>query len=183
MRTIAAAAAGVIEPASSPSSATVASAAAREKRVGGRNSRTSSQERAVVTSPARAADRAREAGAQRSRGSAPRPGGKRRLVTAGGRGSRPVQRARATGSRAPDQERVDARARPERAPARLGRPEHQLRLGIRERGRAWTPPSRAPESDAAAPAASTRLAAAARSRQRPHYWTILTFNRAAACET
>ena len=54
-RTTAAARAGRTAPASSASSAMVASVAARVKRVGGRNSRTSTHARAAPTSPVRAA--------------------------------------------------------------------------------------------------------------------------------
>jgi hypothetical protein len=54
---VAAASRGVLLPAASASRARVASSAAREKRVGGRNSRTSSHERACSTAPRRAAPR------------------------------------------------------------------------------------------------------------------------------
>ena len=56
---------GARAPAASSSSATVASAAARENRVGGRNSRTSSQLRAASTSPDEADDVASRSDARR----------------------------------------------------------------------------------------------------------------------
>ena len=64
-RTVAAALFGARVPAASSSSATVASAAARENRVGGRNSRTSSQLRAASTSPDEADDVASRSEARR----------------------------------------------------------------------------------------------------------------------
>ncbi len=129
----------VVRPEASASSASVASAAAREKRVGGRNSRTSSHALSGIDVAASVAAIASAAAVWRiavqtvARAAANARSSPRAIAASGGLGCglSPAELDRA--SREHDLE-GPARARDSCSRASVGRAENELRLGIREGG-------------------------------------------------